>query len=96
MVPKGPTKGQGHLLSCSGQLKNLKPEIKQELPIWRRRERGEVEERTGKNLLEGEVQFNFTFLAVQNSSIGDLVTDSVSHSVTVLLLLTLKSHPRDL
>jgi len=29
--------------------------MKQELPIWRRRERGEGEQRTGKNLLEGEI-----------------------------------------
>ena len=34
------------------------------------------------------------FLAVQNSSKGDLVTQSVSHSLTGLLLLT-KSNPRD-
>ena len=41
-----------------------------------------------------------TFLAVQNSSIGDLVTHSLTHSLTdslrVLLLLTSKSDPRDL
>ena len=36
------------------------------------------------------------FLAVQNSSIGDLVTNSLTHSLTVLLLLTLLSDPRDL
>ena len=36
------------------------------------------------------------FLAVHNSSIGDLVTDSVTESLRVLLLLTLQSDPRDL
>ena len=35
----------------------------------------------------------YIFLAVQNSSIGDLVTQSVSHSLTVLLLLTYKERP---
>ena len=35
--------------------------MKQELPIWRRKGRAEgEEERTGKNLLEGEVHFNST------------------------------------
>ena len=37
------------------------------------------------------------FLAVQNSSIGDLVTDSLTdHSLTHLLILTLNSDPREL
>ena len=36
------------------------------------------------------------FLAVHNSSIGDLVTHSLTDSLTVLLLLTLQSDPRDL
>ena len=36
------------------------------------------------------------FLAVQNTSIGDLVTDSVTDWLRVLLLLTLQSDPRDL
>ena len=33
------------------------------------------------------------FLAVKNSSMGDLVTDLVSHSLRVLLLLTYKEEP---
>ena len=36
------------------------------------------------------IGFLCCFLAVQNSSIGDLVTDSLTHSVRVLLLLTYK------
>ena len=36
------------------------------------------------------------FLAVHNSSIGDLVTHSLTNWLTVLLLLTLQSDPRDL
>ena len=36
------------------------------------------------------------FLADHNSSIGDLVTHRVTHSLRVLLLLTLQSDPRDL
>ena len=36
------------------------------------------------------------FLAVQNSSIGDLVTNSLTQSLRVLLLLTLQTDPRDL
>ena len=35
----------------------------------------------------------FKFLAVQNSSLGDLVTHSVTHSLRVLLLLTYKERP---
>ena len=38
----------------------------------------------------------YLFLAVHNSSIGDLVTHSLTHSLRVLLLLTLQSDPRDL
>ena len=38
----------------------------------------------------------FGFLAIQNSSIGDLVNHSLSHSVTVLLLLTNKEQPQRL
>ena len=36
------------------------------------------------------------FLAVQNSSIGDLVTDSVTQSLSDFLILTLQSDHRDL
>ena len=38
----------------------------------------------------------FKFLAVQNSSIGDLVTHWLTDWLRVLLLLTLQSDPRDL
>ena len=41
------------------RVSTFSPEMKQELPIWRRRERGEGEDRTEKNLLEGEVPFNY-------------------------------------
>ena len=34
------------------------------------------------------LQYLLLFLAVQNSSIGDLVTHSLTHSVRVILLLT--------
>ena len=43
----------------SSRVSTFSPEMKQELPIWRRRERGEGEDRTEKNLLEGEVPFNY-------------------------------------
>ena len=39
------------------------------------------------------VSFCYGFLSVQNSSIGDLVTQSVSQSLRVLLLLTNKERP---
>ena len=38
-------------------------------------------------------RFQNVFLAVQNSSIGDLVTHSLTDSLTVLLLLTYKERP---
>ena len=44
----------------------------------------------------GNVYLSCVFLAVQNSSIGDLVTNSLTDSLRVLLLLTLQSDPRDL
>ena len=37
---------------------------------------------------------NYSFLAVQNSSIGDLVTDSLTDWVSDILILTLQSDPR--
>ena len=37
---------------------------------------------------------NVSFLAVQNSSIGDLVTHSLTESLTVLLLLRYKERPQ--
>ena len=46
--------------------------------------------------LKDENIYLYHFLAVQNSSIGDLVTDSLTDSLRVLLLLTLQSDPRDL
>ena len=38
----------------------------------------------------------YASLAVQNSSIGDLVTHSLTHSLTVLLLLTYSERPQRL
>ena len=60
-----PSQGTSASLRCCAggaatRVNNLSfsPEMKQELPIWRRKERGEGEERTGKSLLEGEVRFD--------------------------------------
>ena len=47
-------------------------------------------------VISPSTQSTLLFLAVQNSSIGDIVTDSLTHSLTGLLLLILQSDPREL
>ena len=50
---------------------------------------------TGRRLKKknSEKKGTLSFLAVQNSSIGDLVTHSLTESLRVLLLLTYKERP---